>query len=159
MGLVRHLNDSQRQFVAEHAYRDHLNGLSDPDIAVKYKIEVFVATSLRQWWAENRVDTPTQTDARKTAIARAEHDLAELSLWQQRLDVAYQIGIVSIVDAVREATRLVKAKTDVGIRYAKYLDLDAPLKIDVSGESQTDRDLQEAYRAHTAAFELDAPLA
>lgn len=149
--------DAEKKAAGKEAHKRHLNGESDVEIAEALSMELWQVTQLREQHA-NSVPTPEQEAARKTAIARAEHDLAELAFWQEELRRVYADEMIDVEKAGRLAAQLVKTRTDVGMRYAKLLDLDSPLKMNVTSNTKLDDEILELSKQFGAREESDLPL-
>lgn len=151
-------SDAERKSVARQAYLRSLNGEDDTTIAEALSVDEWQIKSLREWWAANFVATPAQEEARKTALARAEGDLAYLAEIQQEIKNQYENEQIDVRDYARFGTMVVKTKTDIGARYAKLLDLDSALKINVTSHTKLDEEILELSRQFGAQEEADLPL-
>lgn len=148
----------ERESVARQIYKLHLDGVDIPTASAKLDLPDWQVTQLLKWHMENKVATPEETEARKTALSRAEHDLEELAYWQAELRRVYEDEQIGVEKAGKLAATLVKVRTDVGVRYAKLLGLDGPLNINLTKHSDVDAAIIELSRLHGAQAETDAPL-
>ncbi len=158
---VRHLSSpAQREAFAKQAYELHRDGMTYPDIATNLELDLDQVIALALWWAKNRLYVPDKETGVAMAVQRADNDLQELTKWQNRVEELYLAGDLDAVAAITRVTQLVKTKTEIGMRYAKLLGLDAPTttNTNVTVNSAVDAELIAMYEQYSASLEEDAPL-
>lgn len=158
MSFLAKMDAAERQYTGKRAYDLLLMGYDDEAIAEQMDVEVFIVTACREEHIARRIAVPEQNEARKTIIARAEKDLTALNYAQDRAKVSYTVGQIDIEQFTNLVVKLVREKTNISVRYAKYLDLETPLKVDLRTSSTVDRAIEELCAIQDAASEADTPL-